>query len=162
MTARDKDERKKLLINPPFQLNFLSYTLGTSLTVVLIFFAANRYFFWKFVEKGRTMGLPENHVFFRFLDEQQFTFDMIFLVSSLAVIGLLVFYGLYLSNRIAGPIHHLKGYLEARLKNQAVGELRFRERDYFRELEEVVNKSFPAGAERSAELSHSDSTRKSS
>jgi uncharacterized paraquat-inducible protein A len=136
-------KRKKLLINPEFQLSFLTYTLGIAATILVVFFGANRFFFWRFKQKGIDIGLPADHVFFRFINEQQWNMDLIFLVTAVIALAALIFYGLYLSNRIAGPIYHLETHLQKRLSGEKTPALKFRTKDYFKELEDPVNRLLP-------------------
>ncbi len=131
--------RKVLLINRKFQMSFLSYTLSIAVVIMAVFFAANRYFFWAFERKGKAMGLDEGHIFFRFLAEQRWTMDLIYLITGVVACAILLAYGLYLSNRVAGPLYNLQQYLESYLAGRRQGPLQFREKDYFQELAVVVS-----------------------
>ncbi|MEK6579641.1 MAG: hypothetical protein AABZ55_10480 [Bdellovibrionota bacterium] len=150
--AKFGNKRKRLLIEPQFQKTFLLYTLGIALTVVTIFFVATRFFFWKFKSKGVELGLPSDHIFFKFITEQQIQLDYLLLISSLVVMTVVFFYGLYMSNRVAGPIYHLREYLRKYLADEASGQLRFRDGDYFQEVAYLV----------SASLSHASRSKSSS
>ena len=133
--------RKQLLIDPHFQMSFLGYSVSTAILVTAIFFTANRVFFWFFAQKGKTLGLPENHIFFRFIAQQRWTMDLISVITALLVSAVLVAYGLYFSNRIAGPIYHLKNHLRDRSEGKSRGPLHFRNNDFFPELPELVNRA---------------------
>jgi hypothetical protein len=137
----DLGRRKVLLINRKFQLSFLSYTLSIAVTVMAVFFVANRYFFWAFARKGQAMGLDEGHIFFRFLAEQRWTMDLIYLATGAVVCAILLAHGLYLSNRVAGPLYNLQKYLQDYLSGRRQGTLQFREKDYFQELASVVSET---------------------
>lgn len=52
----------------------------------------------------------------------------------------IIFYGLYLTNRIAGPIYKLKIHMEKLAEGQEVEDIAFRKNDYFKELAELFNK----------------------
>ena len=41
-------KREKLLINPKFQVTIMGYIASLVLTLMVIFFGAITYFFWKF------------------------------------------------------------------------------------------------------------------
>jgi len=131
--------RRVLLINPKFQISFLAYTCGIAFAILGIFFTANRYFFWKFAQRGKQIGLPPEHVFFRFLTEQQTMMDVIFFVTATITFTALIVYGLYLSNRVAGPIYRLKKYLVDYASGRVTSKLTFRKKDYFLELAAHVN-----------------------
>ena len=138
MAKPKRYDRKKLLIDPHFQLRFLGYSISTALLVTVVFFTANRIFFWMFAQKGRDLGLPQDHIFFRFIEQQRWTMDVISVVTAFVVSALLVAYGLYFSNRIAGPIHHLKHFLRQRLEGDKTGALQFRKNDFFPELPNLI------------------------
>ena len=136
--------RKRLLINPRFQLTFLGYFLGTALTLCGIFFAAERYFFWNLERNGAQLGLPADHVFFEFIRSQRSMMDGIFFVTAWSSMLVLSIFGLYLSNRIAGPLYRLKKYFTGHGPGGGLGtvQLRFRKGDYFQDLAEAVNDYF--------------------
>ncbi len=131
--------RSKLLVEPAFQLSFLRYTSALGLAILALAYGANRYFFWKFAAKGRELGLPEGHVFFEFLTEQSRIMGWIYLATGLLTIVLISTFGLYISNRIAGPIHRLRTHLAFRREGKAVEPLAFRKDDYFADLAEPLN-----------------------
>lgn len=139
------DLRKRLLIDPVFQKSFLTYTIGSALAVVSIFFAAIRVFFWRLESKGVSIGLPKDHVFFQFVREQRWTMDVIFLITACATVAILVSTGLHLSNRIAGPIFRAKKYLAGLRAGEVTGPLAFREKDYFQDLADSINESLENG-----------------
>jgi len=65
--------------------------------------------------------------------------------SSLIYIFVFIFftaiicYGLYFTNRIAGPLYRLKVQMENLIAGKDVGELEFRKNDYFKELADLFN-----------------------
>ena len=126
--------RKKLLINREFQIPFLAYTSGICLVILAIFFAANQYFFWKFTQQGLSLGLPPNHTFFVFLGQQKMTMNIIYIVSALLVITATAYYGLYLSNRVAGPLYRLQMHLRNWMAGDRNTVLRFRKNDFFQDI----------------------------
>jgi hypothetical protein len=133
------NQRSRLLVDPPFQLSFLKYTGGLALAVVGLSYGAHRYFFYKFATRGREIGLPADHIFYQFLAEQSRIMDWIFVATALATAVLILTYGLYLSNRIAGPIHRLRNHLAARLRGETPQPLAFRDSDYFQDLADPLN-----------------------
>lgn len=145
------NRRKILYIDPPFQNSFLKYTVGSAIGVSGFYFLAIRIFFWRFKAKGASIGLSPNHVFFRFLDDQRASLDLIFAVATLLMSACLVIYGLYLSNRIAGPIYHLKKYLKAFREGRSQGPLKFRTHDYFTAVADEVNATLGAPRKESDE-----------
>jgi hypothetical protein len=134
-----KNRRLKLLINRGFQLPFLAYTSGICGVILLIFFCANQYFFWRFAQKGLSLGLPPEHTFFVFLREQQFSMNLIYLVSAVLVTAATLFYGLYLSNRVAGPLYRLQMHLKSWLAGERQSTLKFRKNDFFQDIASSVD-----------------------
>lgn len=130
--------RRKFLVEYRFQRSFLGYTVGVAVVSVLIFFAAIRYFFWAFENKGIELGLPRGHIFFRFLADERLQMDLILVISGVIVVTAVFLYGLILSNHVAGPIFHLKNYLQKYLSGEKTGQLRFRKNDYFQDIALLV------------------------
>jgi len=133
------NRRKKLLINPDFQVKFIKNLLFLNVAVCTIFYLGHAYFFWEGRELGRSINLPMDHVFFRFLDEQQRTMNVISVATMTLVSGLIIAFGLVYSHRIAGPIYRLQKYLRAKSDGTEKGQLFFRQHDYFKEIADSVN-----------------------
>lgn len=141
MSKKSHGGRRVLLINKPFQVSFLKHVLFLAFLVLAIFYGALYYLFYSFRQQGVEMGLDPSHVFFRFIDKQQFTMDMIFGITMVITVVVIVAYGLLLSNRVAGPLHRLKLFLEEYKKSHEHKELKFREGDYFPEIADAVNEA---------------------
>ena len=132
--------RRRLLVHFQFQIRLIKDSILVALVSVIIYFLAMRYFFWKFEQFGKLQGLEPNHVFFRFIAEQQRQMVGIFLATSLVVIFAVVSFGLTISNRIVGPFLRLKKHFELKGQGKPVGPLRLRKKDFFFELEDSVNR----------------------
>lgn len=130
--------RKKILINRPFQLKMIGYHILVALSTSLIFFAANKVFFWKFAAKGRAIGLPPSHVFFQFLESQDTFLSLIYLGTAIIVSIVLFVTGLYVSHRIAGPIYKTIQMMNNNFQSQDASHFKFRDNDYFPELEQAI------------------------
>jgi sensor histidine kinase YesM len=133
------NQRKLRLINPVFQISYLSHMLGVAAVVSLCYALANYYFFRQLLSMGNQVGLPPEHAFYRFIEQQKTNMNWIYVFTSLAIFSFICLFGLYISHRIAGPIHKLQVYLQ-NYKNGRRGEkFSLRQGDYFRELEDAVN-----------------------
>ena len=130
--------RKVLLINKPFQYSVLGWFFLMSLVLIAIFYGAIWFFFHRLTADAISVGLPPGHVFFRFVDEQKIIMNKIFIISSFVSFFSILFGGLLLSNKVAGPIYRLTQYL---LKNSIHDAqiLKFRKGDYFIELQDAFN-----------------------
>ena len=130
--------RKVLLINKPFQYSVLGWFFFMSLALISIFYGAVWFFFHRLNAEALSVGLPPGHIFFQFMDEQKIIMNKIFLISSLVSFFSILFGGLLLSNKVAGPIYRLTQHL---LNNsiQDTRPLKFRKGDYFTELQDAFN-----------------------
>jgi hypothetical protein len=127
---------KNILINPPFQLKLLSYFVFLFITSTITLYSTGLIFFWKMKQKALHVGIPEDHVFFRFLSNQKIEFDSLFIGLAILNFLLLIGTGFLISHRIAGPIHKLKVYLEQKSSEEA--EFKLRDNDFFKELEPIL------------------------
>ena len=68
-----ENKRFSLLILPRFQLTLIFQSLFVGVLVALICLAANHYFFWSYLEKGKSLGIPIGHPYFTFIEELQYS-----------------------------------------------------------------------------------------
>jgi len=136
---KQKNNRKVFLINPKFQISYIKHTVNIMVLVVSVFYASNLYHFWQFKQKGLAAGLPQDHIFFSFLNEQQRSMDWVFLVTAIVVAVFIIAYGLFLSHRVAGPLYRMNKHLTENRAKKASHDLKFRKGDYFPELAENFN-----------------------
>ncbi|HXH74264.1 MAG TPA: hypothetical protein VNJ08_04820 [Bacteriovoracaceae bacterium] len=132
-------KRKVILINRKFQLNIIAHFMGLSLISIAAFYAANLWFFHKFLDLGKEMGLPSEHVFFQFINSQKLQMNWIFLTVSIVVLIILTLGGAILSHKVAGPIYRLCKHLKGIETGDEVKPLSFREGDYFLEIVDHIN-----------------------
>ncbi len=135
----DKNIRKKLFIDPAFQGYFFIATSVLASVGSAIIFAVTRFFSSNFIFEAKKLGLPSDHPFFQLIESQQKMMDLGVFISSVAVFGILIIYGLYMSNRVAGPIYRLKNHLRAYCGGKEYSKVTFREKDFFPELATLVN-----------------------
>jgi methyl-accepting chemotaxis protein len=133
-------KRRKYIINPKFQYFMLGFALFQSLITSAVLFALNYHFFHKFKLMGQQANIPENHIYFQFLNEQQAYFGQaIFVVY--AIIGVfLVTTVTVLSHRVAGPLYRLTKHMKEISDGKKLGDVQFREHDFFPELAETFNR----------------------
>src|ERR1700680_2170697 len=132
-------KRTIFLTNPRFQLSFLGYTLGMAFVIIAVFYAANMYFFLKFIAKGKEIGLPPTHIFFKFIKEQQHTMDIIFVITAAFAFVFLFMFGFFLSNRVAGSLYRMQDHLRQMKDADVYKDLKFRKDDYFHEVADAIN-----------------------
>lgn len=137
--SNNANRRTVFLINPKFQISFLIYTVSIATLTAAIFYGAVYYFFWKFRAMGAAVGLPANHVFYQFLNEQQTSMNWCWLGVSVLSIVTLTVTGLLLSHRVAGPLFHLHRHMKRVANGESQSEVQFREKDFFPELADAYN-----------------------
>ncbi len=131
--------RKVLLINKPFQYSIIGWFIFFSMFNVVISFFGIWLFFEQMSAEALSIGLPPDHVFFRFVVEQKTNLYKIFILASAFSTALIFVGGLYISNKVAGPIYRLTQFMLHKKIDDA-GPINFRKGDYFPELKEAFNK----------------------
>lgn len=131
--------RRMILVNSKFQLAFLSYTLGVTLLTIAIFYVSDLYFFWKFKDGGRVLGLNPEHPYFKFIVEQEKVRNWIFMAAAAISAAFLTVSGLLFSHRIAGPLHRLKSHFLMVANDLTIEDVRFRKDDFFHDVAESYN-----------------------
>lgn len=134
-----KNQRKIYLINPNFQLRVTSYFILLAIINILVCYACVYYFFDIFQSKGVEIGLPKNHVFFMFIEDQMMQMNSVFLVMATLTAVILLIAGVLISHRIAGPMYRLNQDLRLMADNKELRSLKFRKKDFFQEIPESFN-----------------------
>ena len=135
MTVKERT-LKNILINPSFQLRLLSYFSIMFLISTASLYSTTYLFFWNMKQKGLTVGIPEGHVYYQFLQNQKHDLDLLFIGLAAVNFFLLLTVGFILSHRIAGPLYKVKQFLE---NPDEEGKITLREKDFFKELEPLLN-----------------------
>lgn len=160
MNNLQKNNRKIFLIDPKFQLSLLGMCLLLAAFILGMWLVSSQAFFWEFIQKGRELHLPSDHIYFRFIETQRRKMNFVIAcIGCITTLGIL-FAGLKISNKIVGPIYNLRKNLKEIREKKAVGRpIAFRKDDYFAELAEEVNStltslghSFEAPVEKEKQL----------
>lgn len=130
-------KRKILLIDPAFQYRVIKWMMALSLAPICVFFSAHYYYFWKLKRLGESLGLAEDHVYFRFIESQGHELFVIFIVCAIFTGIIVAAFALFFSHKVAGPIYRLRTYF----KEMPESQLSFREGDFFNDLPQVINES---------------------
>jgi sensor histidine kinase YesM len=109
------------------------------LILITILYLSNAQFFNIFIDQARQLGIPENHVFYKFINEQKRIMNKVFLIGGSLSFLVIFFGGLYLSNKVAGPLYRLTKFLNERQQGDQT-QLKFRKGDYFLEVQDAINK----------------------
>lgn len=132
--------RKKFIINPKLQFSFLGLSLLMSLVSIAIFYFATFYLFWRFEQTGISVGIPKGHIFYRFIADQRNVMNIIFLIMAPVVISIVCYFGINFSHRVSGPIYRMTKHLEHLNQTNELKEVKFRNKDFFIELQDEFNK----------------------
>lgn len=111
-----------------------------SLISIAVFYLATLYLFWNFEQTGYSVGIPEGHIFFRFIADQRSLMNTILLIAAPIITLVTCYIGIKLSHRVAGPIYRMTKHLEELNEKGESKEVKFRENDYFLELQDEFNK----------------------
>lgn len=133
------NRRKKIIINPKLQYSFLFFSLLLAFISISVFYFSSLYFFWKFEQTGYSVGIPEGHIFYRFISEQRSLMNLILLVTIPIISIITCLIGIKMSHRVSGPIYQLIKHLEEITTTNEFKEVRFRQEDYFMELQQAFN-----------------------
>ncbi|MCB0368582.1 MAG: hypothetical protein KDD45_03840 [Bdellovibrionales bacterium] len=134
-----KDNRKVLMILPHFQKKFLRFLILMSLLVCVVFYGAIFGFIQYWHHLGINAGLPDNSVFFDFLDQMRISLGYILAVALILTTIIIITLGLYMSHKVAGPIYNVLNYFKEIKANGWVRPLSFRKNDFFPELTDALN-----------------------
>lgn len=134
------NRRKVFLINPKLQYSFLGFSLLMSLLSIAVFYLATLYLFWNFEQTGYSVGIPEGHIFYRFIADQRSLMNTILLIAAPVITFITCYIGIKLSHRVAGPVYRMTRHLELLNKDNEIKEVKFRENDYFLEMQDEFNK----------------------
>jgi hypothetical protein len=133
-------KRIRFLVLPGFQLTFMAYILLFAVFGIAVLYASNYFYFARLISEGQELGLAPDHIYFEFIAQQRYLLNLTFLSVSVIVFGGLFIAGLALSHKIAGPVYRIQMHLQdIREYGQPTGELKFRDRDFFPEVAELVN-----------------------
>ena len=132
------ENRKVILINKAFQCSLLGWFSLLSVILISIFYTSVWYFFNNLKNEATSVGIPADHIFFIFINEQKANMDSVFIVTSIIALFLILVGGLVISHKVAGPIYRLTKHLKDHDRSNVV-PVKFRKGDHFPELEEAFN-----------------------
>ncbi|MGE0763550.1 MAG: hypothetical protein AB7N80_09765 [Bdellovibrionales bacterium] len=112
---------RTFLINKRMQLTFLMYSVFLAMVV-----SVTNFCFQLLMANSETVPTP--------IDLSVVALSMMFIFT------VVIFFGLYLTNRIAGPLFRLQRHMESVASGQTTEPLAFRKKDYFSDIIEPYNK----------------------
>lgn len=134
-----RKNRSQMIVRSDLQIFFIRYGLTFSIVSSLCFWGVQELFFYKMTSKAKAIGLDVNHPFFELIQSQKSVLSPLMIGSALLISVVMVWYGIYLSHRIAGPIKKIENHLDKCLSGEPVSELNFRKDDFFAEIGRKLN-----------------------
>jgi hypothetical protein len=128
---------KNILIEPGLQLRLLSYFVALFALTIITLYLVNYYFFATLKGKALAVGIPLEHVFFSYLNDQKSALDRLFFFLAFLNFIFLSAVGFIVSHRVAGPFYKLKRHLRELGPNSP--DLKLRNRDLLKDIEPIVN-----------------------
>lgn len=88
---------------------------------------------------GVASGLPINHPYFVLIADQKSLMNSLFLLCVSFSLLFFIGWGLFISHKIAGPLHRLTRFFEETDALHFERRLSFRPRDFFQEIPKAIN-----------------------
>lgn len=133
-----QNNRKNILINKSFQFRFVLYTFLPVLISQIVLWVALEIYMNKMVDKGVQANLPEDHFYFRLINEQLDLMKVLFLSVGAVSFLVIVIWALFISHKIAGPFFRMTNMLNENDPNLKI--FKFRPGDFFPEVAEALAK----------------------
>ena len=129
--------RKKFLVNKIFQTQFILFMTVVAFFTLLSTYFILRGYFGEFHELANQSNLGANHPFRELIRYQEHRMYMCFGILAAINVVFITAFGLWMSNKIAGPIYRIVETLKTAKKGET--DFRIREKDYFQELPRAIN-----------------------
>jgi methyl-accepting chemotaxis protein len=132
------DLRTKLLVEPQLQKKIIWNFFFLGMTITMINLISFYFLVGKIVDQFSGLNQLNPAVLEVIQQTCLYLIVSSLIMSILVMIGFCI-YGLYFSNRVAGPIYNLRKALGRILEGDKTVRIKFRKDDYFQELSEQVN-----------------------
>lgn len=141
--AEKSNRRRVLLINPRFQLSILFHGILLIVIVTSLFYFYESFFLFQVSRTVIEQRATGNDLVeaIEALHSSMFPWFLVVLIGTSFIITAFL---LFFSHRIAGPIYHAVNYLNSVGDDRKnIRRITFREKDYFHELAEAINRAVP-------------------
>ena len=135
---KQSNQRKKYLINPPFQIDVIKKFVILAGINIATFYVIIYLFFFNLESKVKLIGLKSSHPFVLFLSDQKNIMTMLFIIVAILNIAIIICTGIFISHKVAGPIYRLVKFFDEE-NVETVKQVSFRKGDYFLELQDALN-----------------------
>ncbi len=131
---------KNYILFPKIQLKFVILSIVTTLVAVGAFLFQVHASFSDLNLIGKKIGLKEGNSFFKLLEAQESIIIKNSLIAFVLVLIISVVLNFLMTHRALGPFYRLKVFFKGYSKGSG-DKIRFRDTDYFKELEDDINKA---------------------
>ncbi len=134
-----EERRKTSLVNKNFQLKFISFFIGFfflnfAVTLILVNLS-----FIQLDGIQDIVGGQMSESVSKFINHQLLRLNIVLSLGALVTLFLTFVGGLWLSNKVAGPIHRIIFQMDEVIRTGRTQGFRIREDDFFKELPETLN-----------------------
>ncbi|MFW5888028.1 MAG: hypothetical protein ACOCUH_04450 [Bacteriovoracia bacterium] len=132
------DRRKRVIVYPRFQLTLVILNLAVLVMSFLFVGIQLKRSFLHLEKLGQKADLEAEHIYYKFLSLQENTMleYMLWAVLGSLILGTVI--TLILSHRLAGPMIRIRSYFSNMLEAGKAHPFKFRKRDYFAELPDII------------------------
>ncbi len=139
VTQPKKYKRRNYLINKSFQYRFVLYTFIPSAFSLIVFYSAIQFYYTRLIQEGIASGLNADHPYFNLIHEQIRFMNTLFLVCGFSSFIFFIFWGIFISHKIAGPLYRLTMFFKNAEPGMIKNRLSFRPGDFFLEIPDAIN-----------------------
>ena len=133
------NRRRKWVINPKFQSLFLVYVLSSISLIIIGFYLLSSLLLKDLSQLAEALGPASKDEFARNSMNIWSWFNKAVMMGTLFFSAFFSYFYLKISNRIAGPLYNLKMKMRNLREKNEFHAVKFRDTDYFAELEEEYN-----------------------
>lgn len=135
----NKNRRRKIIVDRRLQYSLIRSLLTVFVLASSIFYLTISFAFLEIHSSIEMLQLPQGHQVFYDLGRIEHATMLAFAATFLGFVVLVIWGGLYLSRKIAGPIFALRRHLDRVAEGETLADLPFRKNDYFTELQKSFN-----------------------
>jgi methyl-accepting chemotaxis protein len=132
--------RRKYLVDPRFQLSLVLGANVLALISLSLILTLNAYTQAHLQNYVFELGLPPDHRFSQVLAQREADYARMCLWIGIGLFAIFNFAAIFLSHRIAGPLHRLRRHLEDVADGGEPAEVHFRKGDLYQPLAVACNK----------------------
>ncbi len=132
--SKSKIKRKKYLINPQFQFDFMGSFFLFYLSISSAFLIGVNLIF----QNLKNSDFKNSFLFQELLTSQHSSLVLILSIGLFLILIVNLLFLLFMTHKVAGPLFKLKNHLKSMDKDN-IEKIYFREKDYFKDVQDEFN-----------------------